>query len=331
MKKVFLVFVMLVFVAAAFGKSKKNTDKEKDSKPSSPVWMTDEGRLSVFPSEQYLSAFAFGGSPEAAKNKASETISEYLKSHITSSINYSLKNEEYSISLDSTVETNNILYNTEYTTPYYSDYHGMYCVVAYIDRSKAFNYVKPKLESAAKTFPAEYQTALELEDDFDKVMAINKARASLSQFYEVYDFARAVNPAASARYEQIDLLAGESQSALNQLKKNVTVSLTVDGDYDGRFSAALGALFSELGFTVSKNGKAKYECKAVVNLNSQNKTAQTYEIHPSYSLEITGKNEVRFACTRKLEKSTGFDQATALRRANLAIEKDIKNNLIEEF
>lgn len=331
MKKVFLVFVMLVFVAAAFGKSKKNTDKEKDSKPSSPVWMTDEGRLSVFPSEQYLSAFAFGGSPEAAKNKASETISEYLKSHITSSINYSLKNEEYSISQDSTVETNNILYNTEYTTPYYSDYHGMYCVVAYIDRSKAFNYVKPKLESAAKTFPAEYQTALELEDDFDKIMAINKARAVLSQFYEVYDFARAVNSTAAARYEQVDILAGQSVSTLNQLKKNVTVKISVVGDDEGRFTAALEALFSELGFTVPKNGKYKYECKAAVNFNSQNKTAQTCEIHPSYSVEIIKGGETLFSCTRKLSKASGFDQATAERRANLAVEKDIKENLIEEF
>ena len=330
MKKVFLIFVtLLLLLPAASGKSKKNTDK--DTKPSSPVWMTDEGRLSMFPSEQYLSAFSFGGTPEASKNNASETISEYIKSHVTSSVNYSLRNDDYSVSQDSSVETDNLLYSTEYTTPFYSDYHGMYCVVAYIDRSKAFNYVKPKLDSAARAFPAEYQAALELEDDFDKVMAINKARASLSQFYEVYDFARAVNPGAAARYEQIDLLAGESQSALNQLKKNVTVSLTVDGDDDGRFAAALGALFSELGFTVSKNGKAKYECKAVVNLNSQNKTSQTYEIHPSYSIEITGNNEVRFACTRKLEKAAGFDQATALRRANLAIEKDIKEKLIEEF
>ncbi|MBP3741603.1 MAG: hypothetical protein J6J00_01330 [Treponema sp.] len=330
MKKVFLLFVtLLLLLPAASGKSKKNTDK--DSKPSSPVWMTDEGRLSMFPSEQYLSAFSFGGTPEASKNKASETISEYIKSHVTSSVNYSLRNDDYSLSQDSSVETDNILYSTEYTTPFYSDYHGMYCVVAYIDRSKAFNYVKPKLDAAARAFPDEYKAALELEDDFDKVMAINKARASLSQFYEVYDFARAVNPAASARYEQIDILAGESQSVLNQLKKNVTVSLTVDGDDDGRFAAALGALFSELGFTVSKNGKAKYECRAVVNLNSQNKTAQTYEIHPFYSIEVTGGDEVRFSCTRKLEKSTGFDQASAERRAKLELEKDIKEKLIEEF
>ena len=330
MKKVFLIFVtLLLLLPAASGKSKKNTDK--DTKPSSPVWMTDEGRLSMFPSEQYLSAFAFGGSPEASKNKASETLSEYIKSHVTSSVNYSLRNDDYSVSQDSSIETDNLLYSTEYTTPYYSDYHGMFCVVAYIDRAKAFNYVKPKLDAAARAFPAEYQAALELEDDFDKVMAINKARASLSQFYEVYDFARAVNLGAAARYEQIDLLAGESQSALNQLKKNVTVSLTVDGDDDGRFAAALGALFSELGFTVSKNGKARYDCKAVVNLNSQNKTDKTYEIYPSYLIEISCNGEIRFSCIRKLEKATGFDKATAERRANLAIEKDIKNNLIEEF
>lgn len=322
---------MLLCATTAFSKSKKNTEKEKDTKPSSPAWMTDEGRLSLFPSEQYISAFAFGGSPEAAKNKASETLSEYIKSHVTSSVNYSLKNEDYSVSQDSSVETDNLLFNTEYTTPYYSDYHGMYCAVAYIDRNKAFNYVKPKLDSAARTFPAEYQAALELEDDFEKVMAINKARAALPQFYEVYDFARAVNSTAAARYEQVDILAGQSQATLNQLKKNVTVGINVEGDDEERFTAALAALFSELGFTVPKNGKYKYECKAAVNFNSQNKTSQTYEIHPSYSVEIIKDGETLFSCMRKLSKASGFDQATAERRANLAVEKDIKEKLVEEF
>lgn len=331
MKKLFLVFVALLSVSAAFGKSKKNTEKEKDTKPSSPAWMTDEGRLSVFPDEQYLSAFAFGGSPDAAKNKASETLSEYIRSHVTSSVNYSLRDEDYSVSQDSTVETDNILYNTEYSTPYYSDYHGMYCVVAYINRSKAFNYVKPKLDAAARTFPIEYEAALKLEDDFDKMMAISKASTALQQFYDVYDFARAVSPKSTAYYEQVDILARESKSVLNQLKKNVTINVKFDGDDDGRFTAAIEALFSELGFTVVNNGKVKYECHALVSFSSQNKTTQTYEIHPSYSVEITGKSEVKFSCTRNIEKTTGFDRETAMRRAKLALEKDIKENLIEEF
>ncbi len=331
MKKIFCIFVLLLITSGAFCKTKKNT-KEKTDTPSSPVWMTDEGRLSIFPSNQYLSAFAFGGSPEVAKNKAAEQLSEFIKSHITSSINYSLNNEEYSLTQDSTVATDNLLYCTEYTSPFYSEYHGMYCAVAYIDRSKAFNYVKPKLDGAAKTFPAEYEAALLLEDNFDKVIAITKARKQLSAFYEVYDFARAVSPEKSASYENVNVLATESESTLNQLKQKVVIEVSVADDSNGRFKAALLDFFTTLGFTVS-NKSPVYKCTAQVNLDSVNKTSSTYEVHSSYTLEIfnLADGSVKLSCTHKLEKATGFDQATAERRANLAIENDIKNKLIEEF
>lgn len=331
MKKTFLVFLLLLVAVGAFCKSKKKT--EKTETPSSPVWMTDEGRLSVFPSSQYLSAFAFGGTPDAANNKAAEQLSEFIKSHITSSVNYSLSNDDYSVSQDSTVATDNLMYSTEYTTPYYSDYHGMYCVVAFIDRNKAFNYVKPKLDSAAKTFPSEYEQALLLEDDFDKVIAINKARRTLPAFFEVYDFARAVSPEKSKIYEQVELLAVQSESVLNQLKPKVVISVSVENDSDGRYEAALSDLFTKYGFTVTKKN-ASYQCNSIINLESQNKTAKTFEIHPAYSVEIlciSDGNEVKMSCTHKLEKATGFDEATAKRRAALAIENDIKNKLIEEF
>ena len=152
MKKLLVFFFMLVCIGA-FCKSKKKT--EETEKPKTPVWMSEEGRLSVFPSSQYLSAFAFGATPDTAQNKAAEQLSEFVKSHIKSSVNYSLSNDDYSVSQDSTVETDNLMYSIEYTTPYYSDYHGMYCVVAFVERTKVFNYVKPKLDAAAKTFPSD--------------------------------------------------------------------------------------------------------------------------------------------------------------------------------
>ena len=92
MKKTFLVFLLLLVAVGAFCKSKKKT--EKTETPSSPVWMTDEGRLSVFPSSQYLSAFAFGGTPDAANNKAAEQLSEFIKSHITPLLIKDVTNQE---------------------------------------------------------------------------------------------------------------------------------------------------------------------------------------------------------------------------------------------
>lgn len=337
MKKSVLFFVLLLACLGAFCKSKKKTE-EKSEKPASPVWMTDEGRLSVFPSSQYLSAFAFGGNPEAAKNKAAETLSEFIKSQVTSSVNYTVSNDDYSVFQDSTVETDNLMFCTEYTNPFYSEYHGMYCVVGYIDRTKAFNYVKPKLESAARNFPSAYERSLLIEDNFEKISSINRARKCLAEFYEVYDFARAVNPQKCAVYEKIDVLSKQSDETLAELKPKVVINVQVKGDFDGRVKTALSGLFSQAGFTVSESEKEGcYRCAVNVDFGSAVKTSNTVELYPSYSLEITksgneesvngengGKRTV-FSVSRKLNKAAGFDAATAERRAKLAVENDIKN------
>lgn len=331
MKKGFLIFILLLACISVFGKSKKKTEV-KQEKPSSPVWMTDEGRLSMFPSNSYLSAFAFGGTADAAKNKAAETLSESIKSQVTSSVNYSVTNDDYSVSQDSTVKTDNLMFSTEYTTPYYSEYHGMYCVTAFIDRTKAFNYVKPKLDAAAGTFPPYYKEALLLEDDFDKIISINRARKTLADFYEVYDFARVISPQKTALYEEVNTLCKQSEITSGNLKRNVIINVNVQNDPEGKFKAALSDFFTRNGFTVSDKN-SNYECISTVDLNSQNKTARTVEIYPSYSVEVINKNtkQVKLACTRKLEKTAGFDAGTAERRAKLAVENDIKNELVKEF
>lgn len=337
MKKSVLFFVLLLACFGAFCKAKKKTE-EKTEKPASPVWMTDEGRISVFPSSQYLSAFAFGGTAEAAKNKAAETLSEFIKSQVTSSVNYTVSNDDYSVFQDSTVETNNLMFCTEYTNPFYSEYHGMYCVVGYIDRAKAFNYVKPKLDSASRTFSSSYEQSLLIEDDFEKVVSINRARKCLTEFYEVYDFSRAVNPQKTSVYEKIDVLSKQSETTLAVLKQKVVIKVQVDGDFDGRVKAALSGLFSQAGFTVAEGEKyCGYRCSASVDLKTSAATSKTVEFYPSYSVEITkqGGSESKkaetvtkktvFSVSRNLEKSAGFDSSTAERRAKLAIENDIKN------
>lgn len=325
MKNKIISFILILVSCLAFAGGKKDSDS-KEEKPVVPVWMTDAGRISIFPDQQYISAFAFGGNAETAKNKAAETLSEYIKSHVTSSVNYSLNNEDTSVSQNSTVQTDNLLFNTEYTTPFYSDSYGMFGVVAYIDRAKAFNYVKPKLDSAARTFPKEYEQALLVEDDFEKVLAITKSRESLVSFYEVYDFARAIKPDSASQYEQVNILSEQSLAMLNQTKKNVTVSVKFENDSEGRFKSALSSLFTELGFTVTEKSP-KYECKGIANFEGQQKTSQTHEIYPSYSVEVIKDGNTKFSAERKLPKTAGFDQATAERRSKLAVEDDIKNNL----
>lgn len=328
MKKHFFVFLLLFIAFGAFCKSKK-ADKSEAEKV--PLWMTDEGRSRLFPSDQFLSAFAFSGTAEGAKNKATEQLSEYIKSHVESSVNYSLSDENSSVTQNSSIQTDNLLFCTEYTVPYYSASYGMFCVTSYIERSKAFNHVKPKLDSALNTFPSEYEKAVLIEDTFEKVVGLNKALERLSAFYEVYDFACAVSPNSATKYRSVDELSRKAQAELTSLCSEVVVKIESEGDSDGRFKSALASVFSEIGFSVSESNCAKYKCTLKVELENGQKTEQTVEIFPSYSLEICSAEKITFGTTHKLSKVVGFDKSGAERKAKRVIENDIKNELKKEL
>jgi hypothetical protein len=327
MKKVFIltIFVIAACVASS-AKSKKNTLNEK--KPS-PVWMTDEGRLSMFPSTQFLSALSYGSSAEVAQSKAAEQLSEYIKSHVESSVDYCLDDNNSSVSQKSSIKTDNLLYSMEYTTAFYSESLGMYCVVAYIDRDKAYDYVKPKLNLGLNVFVHEYQKALEIEDDFEKILGIQKARTVLPEFYEVYDFARAISPKKTASYENVNLLANESIMILQGLRAKNLIYVQVEGDIENRFKSCIEDCFTDMAFGISDKDSATCICECKVNFASIQKTETTYEVSSSYSLIIKKKNDIKLSFSKKLDKQSGFDFATAKRRAVLKIENELKKNLMD--
>lgn len=327
MKKVFVLTILIIAVCTVCSaKSKKNTLNEKKT---SPVWMTDEGRLSMFPSTRFLSAFSYGSSAEIAQSKAAEQLSEYIKSHIESSVDYCLDDDNNSVSQKSSIKTDNLLYAVEYTSAYYSESLGMYCVVAYIDRDKAFDYVKPKLDLGLKVFVPEYQGSLELEDDFEKILGIQKARRVLTEFYEAYDFARALNPGKAASYDYVNLLSNESIVNLQRLGSKNLIYVQVEGDVDDRFKSCIEDLFTNMAFGISDKASATCFCDCKVNFTSVQRTETTYEVSSSYSFTIKKKNDIKLSFSKKIDKQSGFDSATAKRRAVLKIENELKKNLID--
>ena len=74
---------------------------------------------------------------------------------------------------------------------------GMFACVAYINKDSAFEFVKSKLEIANEIFPVKYSEALEKDSVLDKILLIKQAQKSLVGFYEVYDFAKAINQLCS--------------------------------------------------------------------------------------------------------------------------------------
>ena len=322
--------------------SSKTKDSGLESVVAIPKWITDRGRLELFPSNLYISQLAYGNTAQESKEKASANISGYIKSTVESATTSSYFYKESSNSVVENKESkeyisisaDNNLYKIEYTNPFYYSDLGQFACVAYINKDQAFNYVKPKLENAKINFPQAYQIALNKDSLLERIKGIKNAQKILTDFYEVYDFARAINPIKTKAYESVDLLAKESFLKINDLSSEVLVTIIGKGDRDLLESSGIVAeisnQFTKLGFVVSSSNKSN--CIAFVEVKSLiTETANTYETYPELYVTLleNGKEQISYA--RKLTKVAGFNKDTVIRRTKIALINEIRTSFVDGF
>ena len=344
MRRFYVIFI-LMFTFLFFGcvSSMTNIVPENTTniEEKVPKWISDQGRLELFPAQQFVSQIAYGNTPQESKDKAAANISEYIKSSIisstTSSYFYSENNDSYlqtkEIKADVQILTSNDLYKIEYTNPYYYSDLGQYVCVAFINREQAFNFVKPKLEIAKNQFPLVYYDALRKDSLLDKIIGIKNAQKILPDFYEVYDFARAILPEKAKIFEQVDALANESFIKERELSNSVLIKIEAVGNADliekSGVVAELTSQFKKLGFIVGNS--LKYNCIALVEAKSTiTETKSTYETYPELYVKVLEKGAEKISYSKKLSKVAGFDKDTVIRRTNLALTNEIKTSFIDE-
>lgn len=345
-RKILQIFVVIFLFCCflptqIFAKSKKKqaktSDEEITTKQNNPTWLTDEGRLSLFPSEEYISNCAFGSTSDEAKSKAAAGISEFVKSSVQSSASsrYSefekngIATEQSFTETNAQVTSNNQLYQLEYTTPFFMENAKEFACAAYINREKSFNAIKPKLDKGANLFPQEYEKALQIEDSFSKIIAIKNAQKIMNGFYEVYDFAVAISPKKAEIYKSTDELFILSAQKLNELKNNVTVFVQVQNDNANKVKNTLMEILEEEGFSVTKNASSSnYFLQANVSAEIQ-KTSDAFVSYPGISLEIKNfdSDENVYSYSDTYGKSAGFDKESATRSSYNKICKNLKGNL----
>ncbi len=340
--KRFLVLPVLVSCVFYFSCASTN-QKQVFSKNENtePKWITDKGRLELFPASSYISQVGYGSTAQTSKEKAAASISEYIKASVVSSAssqyfyresaNAVIENKE--LREDMRVSTDNTLYKLEYTSPYYYAELGQYVCVAFINREQAFNFVKPKLEVARTQFPPAYYTALEKDSLFDRIIGIKNAQKILPDFYEVYDFARAILPEKAKIYEEADSLASESVIKMRDLSSSVLIKIEGVGDTDllekSGVVAELSNQFKKLGFVVGNS--LKTNCIALVEIMSViTETKTTFETYPEIYIRIMEKGTEKISYAKKLSKVAGFDKETVIRRTNLALAKEVRGSFMDE-
>lgn len=338
-------FLILVMCFLCFACVSANQDKDAaltiEKENDAPKWISDQGRNSMFPDALFISQLAYGNTAQESKERAIANISEYIKSSVQSSVSSSYFYKETDNSFTKTkelrqdiqVSTDNKLYKVEYTNPYYDVNLGQYACVAFINREQAFNFVKPKLEIARTQFPPAYYTALEKESLLDKIIGVKNAHKILPDFYEVYDFARAILPETAKVYEEVDSLASESLIKIKELTSSVLIKIEGVGDVNllekSGIVAELSNQLKKMGFIVGNllktNCIALVEVKAVIT-----ETATTFETYPEIHIKIIEKGAEKIIYSKKLSKVAGFDRDTVIRRTNLNLTKEITTSFVNE-
>lgn len=341
--KKFLLLFILVSSLFGFGCASTNQNQEAVSEQVAtvPKWITDQGRLEIFPSSSYISQLAYGSTAQESREKASVSISEYIKSSVTSSANASYFYKESGNSFtenkklqqDIQISTSNNLYKIEYTNPYFYADLGQYACVAYINREQAFNFVRPKLEIAKNQFPKAYHEALEKDSLLDNIIGIKHSQSVLPDFYEVYDFARAILPVKAKPYEDTDAIASESLLKMKEISSKVLIKIEGVGDTDvsekSGVIAELAEQCTKMGFVVSNS--LKTNCLALLEVKAEiTETRETFETYPEIYIRIMEKGAEKISYAKKLKKVAGFDKNTVIRRTNLALREEVSSSFVNE-
>jgi len=331
LRKILILSVITIYAVSFISAKSKNKNTE-----SFPIWITDEGKKSLFPKDEYLSASAFGSSDTEAKAKAAAEISENIKTIIKTN----LSSEYFAIEKNENIYSNkkirqnimssseNTIYQLEYTTPYYYPDYGMYICVAYINREKAFDTVQPKLDKVQQIFPTTYKNAISLNDNLKKIIAIQKAQKILNDFYDAYDFAIAVAPEKAKSYSELDILATESFSKLDKLKSEIKIYINVIGDINNQIFDKISACLSKENFSITNFNDSNYEAKATVNIKTT-KNPSTYQANPSITIEIFSNNKTVYSYSKQLDKVSGFDEETVYRRSYMNLCNAIENDFFK--
>ena len=338
MKKISLLFIF----TACFLEFACLSPRQTQESVSAPKWITDKGRLELFPSSSYVSALAHGDTAQVCREKAVAEISEYIKASVSSSsaAAYFYKqsdnvfSENQNLRQKIQVFSNNDLYQLEYTNPYYETDRAQYVCVAYINREWAFDFVRPKLDAAKNQFAKNYNEALKKQSLLDKIIGIKRAQKILPVFYEVWDFARAILPEKARVYEEVDFLANESLHKVKELSSSVLIRIEDIGNTDllekSGVVAELSNQFKKIGFVVSDSKNAN--CSALVEAKAPiNERDGIFETYPEIYIKIMEHEIEKISSAKSLDRVSALDKDTFIARIYLALKNEVKTLIEDEF
>ena len=294
---------------------------------AAPSWVTDQGRRKTFPESEYISGLGTAFNEQTAKNKAAATISEYIKTEVSSSTKsrYSevekngIVTEEKYLEDEVALISDSNLYALEYTEAWKEEESGRYYCVAYIEKESAWKLVSQKLQNITLDVSNLLEGAEEDLSGFWKTLQYGEAVSYEKEFYSLLDFANLVNKTGSSEFAACAQKLQFAKTSLIQHKDTEKVFLKIQNDQNGIIYRALASYFEVNGFTVS-NERGKYICNVLVTIEIRNDKS-SFVCYPGLTLTVTDVFNTQIASYNTTAKKTvGFNKDSTVEKSYRALE-----------
>ena len=221
-------------------------------------WIKIKETSDVYPKERFLSSVGIGKTPEIAKNNADAELSSYFSVFVKSNSffkeNFSTANDEISSQKEfvKTVFLNSEtkLFALKHSDVYFDRDSQNYVVYAYINREDALIFVEPKIQEKAACIDSFFQKAKSENENFYKIIFLNKVLNESQDFYDLYYFLLGINSEKAKEYFFITEEIKKSIKQIFELKQKSKIFIKADVDVEDRIKTKLAEIFSKEGFLV---------------------------------------------------------------------------------
>lgn len=301
-------------------------------KTEKPLWADSLFINQVFPSSEYITALGYANKKEMAASVADGNLAAYFSKEISSytkavqTLSNTERNTE-NLSREIIVKSQIELFGIKHTECYFDSQSKNYIVCAYISRNEAWKILTQKLSVVQKAFKTACAFAAKEAEPFRKVLVMNRTVSLEKDFLNLYKMALIVYPKRCEVYTKTaERIAGEKQ-AVSELKRNLTVSVFLNGDFSTQLRPKFERVLSQNGFTVSQNGA--YKLMAAVRAE-QIQHSEMFFCTPQLEVIIEGKTGIVASFAAEAEKFSAYNAQTVERVTILHIEEIIDGKFVQE-
>jgi len=323
LKKLSIIFILLISFESLFAAKKV----------VAPDWLLDVNN--VYPFKDYIAQVGEGKSKEMAQNDAVGKIARYFESNVETStqsfLSMSQKDNKkaaksQAVEVVTKVSSDVKLFAVEYSESYYDKKAKTYYVVGFIKRENVWKQYEPTVEMSKNSFYSYYDKAQKEQDPFTKIEYLQDAWNNSSDFIIKLETARLISSDREARYDGDRKNIANINGDIAEIRKNLSFSVDVTGDYQNYISSELKNQMNKLGYRIADKSISDYKLVAKLYFN-ETQNEDLYIVNSVLSIDISGNYRELLNVEYKADESI----ANTLDYAKYFAAEDLKKVLSTEF